>query len=73
MKEKIAATLNAREHQVAQALHKLNLEGLVCQKDNFPPHDCNRNHGSDSSWCGSRYYVWTEEEARLQLIAKAEK
>ena len=59
-KEEIATRYGFREHQVALALHQLNLEGLVSLPRHAPPHDCNRSYygGPDSSWCGSIYDVY---------------
>ena len=56
--EEVAKELRVKVHLVRQALHKLNLEGIVSQKSNNPPHDSTRDpwgYGSDSSWIASIY------------------
>jgi transcription initiation factor IIE alpha subunit len=57
--EKIAKEMQVKVHLVRQALHKLNLEGLVGKKQNRPPHDSTRDRwgGWDSSWRASTYEV----------------
>ena len=56
-KERIAVKLSLKEHEVAQALHKLNLEGIVAQPIHKPPHDSTRDkYGcGDSAWQGDAY------------------
>lgn len=58
-KEEIAVYFKTYEHLVAQALHQLNLQGLVSQPSHTIPHDCNRDPhgwGGDSSWQGDLYW-----------------
>lgn len=60
-KEEIAERYRLREHEVAHALHLLNLEGLVSQPVHWKPHDCFRdassfaNPSGDSAWVSDAY------------------
>ena len=60
-KEDLAAQLGVRDHNVEQALARLNQEGLVEQPLHYYPHDNNRSTqmdgGNDSSWVGDLYRV----------------
>lgn len=60
-KEDLAVHLKVYDHNVEQALARLNQEGLVHQPVHAYPHDNNRSNqmdaGHDSSWRGDRYYV----------------
>jgi len=57
--EEISGHYKVRTHLVEQALHKLNLEGIVSKGLNSPPHDSRRDgwYGDDSSWSATRYMV----------------
>ena len=57
-KEVLSVELRAKESDVEQALHKLNLEGLVHQPLHLAPHDSTRDPwgGMDSGWMGDTYY-----------------
>lgn len=67
--EDIGTRLRARKHLVEQCFHRLNLEGLLSQGLNLPPHDSTRDRwcrGSDSAWCATTYTTranvgWTAE------------
>ena len=60
-KEELAVHFKVKDHNVEQALARLNQEGLVHQPVHAYPHDNNRSNqmdaGHDSSWRGDRYYV----------------
>lgn len=59
-KEALSVKLQLRESEVEQALHILNLQGLVSQAYHCPPHDSTRDSmgwGCDSSWCGDTYSI----------------
>jgi len=64
--EKIAGEMKVKTHQIRQALHRLNLEGLVSQKRNEAHHDSKRdpwnNHPGDSAWLASSYDVLEKED-----------
>lgn len=68
--EGIAREILVKTHKVRQALHKLNLEGIVTQKKNHAPHDSKRDWwhgGSDSSWMASFYYkVVKQDESSIE-------
>jgi len=56
--EDVGTRLRARKHLVEQCFHKLNLEGLLSQGYNLPPHDSTRDRwspGGDSAWCATTY------------------
>jgi len=55
MKEELAHRFSVPEHQVAHALHILNLEGVVHQPTHGMPHD--KRWGNSSMWCGDTYRV----------------
>jgi hypothetical protein len=56
-KEQISVVTQLKEHEVAQALFALNLEGIVSKPLHLPPHDGSLDSlgGQDSSWCGDIY------------------
>jgi hypothetical protein len=65
-KEQLAVDLGVTEDCVVQALHRLNLEGLVYRRSNKAPHDSKREYPDpdfrgrtvgDASWQGSTYLV----------------
>lgn len=59
-KESLAQQLKVPTHQVAHALHRLSLEGLVIQPEHRSTHDSSRDSmtfGSDSSRCADNYYL----------------
>ena len=60
-KEGVAAILQVPEHQVKVSFQKLNLEGVISQSNNIPPHDSKRDFwfwgGNDSSWAASTYKI----------------
>ena len=62
--EEIAGYLKVKIHFVTQALHKLNLEGIVSQPTHKAPHDSNRDPwtrgNGDSAWMGDIYYIRKE-------------
>ena len=60
--EEFVTDLRAKRSLVDQVFAKLNLEGLLSQGFNKPPHDCKReksgfSHGNDSSWQATIYKV----------------
>ena len=62
--EEIAKHLKVRTHLVKQALHKLNLEGLVTRPEHRIPHDSSRdpwNGGGHTAWMGDVYYLVKKE------------
>ncbi len=58
-KEGVAAILQVPEHQVKVSFQKLNLDGVLSQSINIPPHDSKRDFwgGNDSSWAASKYKI----------------
>lgn len=57
--EQFASDLKASVDSIRQAFHKLNLEGIMSQKIDRPPHDSKRDRYTsavaDSSWQASLY------------------
>ena len=55
--EEIATKLRARKPMVEQCFHRLNLEGILSQGRNRPPHDSSRDPwhwgSGDSAWCAN--------------------
>lgn len=61
--EGVSFETRTRTEQVRQALHKLNLEGIIGQKLDIAPHDSPRDMlfgGSDSAWKASVYDIIPE-------------
>ena len=73
-KEKLAKDIAVDTKLVEQALHKLNLLGIVSLPDHGLPHDCKRDkfgYGKDSSWSADVYYVqgkYWSEHIRLEHL-----
>lgn len=57
--EDIATKLRAKKSMVEQCFHRLNLEGILSQGHNIPPHDSTRDRHvwgvGDSSWIATLY------------------
>jgi hypothetical protein len=73
--EDVGTQLRARKHLVEQCFHRLNLEGLLSQGLNLPPHDSTRDRWSpvgDSAWRATVYTtrkpneVCDESQSKLQ-------
>ena len=61
--EELGKHYQASKDLVVQALHRLNLEGLISRRHNQPPFESHRgrsissSHNFWSEWCSSVYYL----------------